>query len=140
MTTIARKKYRKTVRSEAEKLTAQSYYHVEIRGKLGRPVPLLISIEMAEAIDLLLRFRQMAGVEKDNVFLFAKPGKGHFDANIALRQAAYECGAERPQYLTGTRLRKHVASIVQSLDLTEGDLRVLCGYLGHTTKTHIENY
>lgn len=47
--------------TEGEKMIAADYFHLVIRGKLARPVPILISNELAECIDLLLQHRTRTG-------------------------------------------------------------------------------
>lgn len=128
--------------SESEKNITSQYFHLQIRGKFARPVPLLISNEMAEAIDLIIKYRNEAGVSQENKFLFAKRGDATsmYDANLVLRELTKNCGAKRPQDLRSRGLRTHIATVSQALNLSDNDLKVLSGFLGHTTRTHLEHY
>ena len=45
---------------------------VEIIGKQGRKVPLLIPPDVKQALELLVNKRTNAGVPTDNLFVFAK--------------------------------------------------------------------
>lgn len=76
-----------------EKLISSRYFHLVIRGKYVRPVPLLISKEIAGFIDILLQYREKAGIRRNNTCLFAKPSGGSIDVSIALKEAAYDCEA-----------------------------------------------
>lgn len=87
-----------------------------------------------------LKHREKVGVDEENPFLFVNKGMACYIANLVLSEAAYECGAENPDVLTGTRLRNYAATVSLTPDTTEDDLIVLCGYLGHTTKTHMEYF
>lgn len=124
----------------AEKISAKRYYHVMIRGKLARGVPILIDESLAPSIDKLIELRQVAGVGTENEYLFAKGDMGRFDASHALTEAAYDCGAKEPKMLTSSRLRKHIASVAQSLNMNESEIQTLSAYMGHTAQTHIEHY
>lgn len=90
---------------------------METRGKFYRPVPLLISNEMAHGIEL-------AGVSRDNPYLFAKRGNGtaHYDTNIVIREFSKLCGAKRPQDLRNTGYRTHITEPT-SASLDKSDYR-----------------
>ncbi|KAG8331092.1 Sodium-coupled monocarboxylate transporter 1 [Homalodisca vitripennis] len=85
-----------------------------IQVKLTRPVPLLVDNDVAEAIEVLLKNRSR-GVSPENNHLFAKEENSYFNTNAELRSAAFECGAKHPEDITGTRLRKQIATISLSL-------------------------
>lgn len=125
---------------ESEKLLAKNFYHVNVKGKWHTPVPVLINKKMSKAIDFILKLRGIAGVHNSNPYLFGKGSQGYYNASHAMREAAFECKAKYPQNLTGTQLRKHVATVAQALDLSEGDLRDISGFLGHTVQTHLTHY
>lgn len=108
--------------------------------KWHRPVPVLITDTHATAIDLILSMRERAGVHPDNPFLFGKGKYLRYDASECMRVAALECKAKNPKDLTTTQLRKHVATVAQAINMTENDLRVLSGFLGHTVQIHLEHY
>lgn len=95
------------------------------------------------AIDVLLQFREEAGVHHSNNYLFARgdgSSEGKFDGNVCLSDAAESCGAAVPESITTTNLRKHLASVSQALNMTDSDLKTLSGFLGHTEKTHLQHY
>lgn len=53
-------------------------------------------------------------------------------ASDLIRKFGKESGAKYPENITSTRLRKHVATVTQSLNLTEGDIEQLATFMGHT--------
>lgn len=126
--------------SETEKILSSRFFHVTVKGKLIRGVPLLIEEKLAGAIDLMIEYRGNAKIGKTNPFLFAKGEASHFNASKEFLEATYECGAESPELLSSTKLRKHIASVTQALELTDGELRTICQFMGHTVKTHEEHY
>ena len=50
------------------------------------------------------------------------------------------CGAERPEALKSTNLRKHVATSSQLLNLENNELDVLAKFMGHDIRTHAEPF
>lgn len=58
----------------------------------------------------------------------------------SLREAANSCGAEQPALLRGTKLRKHIATVSQAMNLTENELGILADYLGHSIDIHRHFY
>lgn len=53
-----------------------------------------------------------------------------------MREAAWECGASRPELITGTLLRKEIASTSQALNFTNTDMKNLADYMGHHGDVH----
>lgn len=121
--------------SNTEKIIANSFTRVEIRGKKGRPVPILIRHNMAKKLEFLLSLRKKSATSEKNKYLFAR-GSEYYNAGRALREAAWECGASRPELITGTLLRKEIASTSQALNFTNTDMKNLADYMGHHGDVH----
>lgn len=49
---------------------------VEIKGKRGRKVPLLLTEEVKQAMDVLVETRSEVGINPENPYLFATTGNG----------------------------------------------------------------
>lgn len=49
-------------------------------------------------------------------------------------------GLLHPGRITSTKLRKHVATLFQLADLTEGELEQVAAFLGHNLNVHKEFY
>jgi len=60
--------------SRANKKIAEKYIRFCIRGKLGRTVPVLLSNELFESINLILQFRNEAEIPAKNPYIFGLPG------------------------------------------------------------------
>lgn len=99
---------------------------------------------MEKCIDLFLKHRIDAGVDEDNPYVFGLrndvDGFKWIDAGPLLRKYAKECGAEFPELLRGTRLRKHVATVGISLNLSDGQIDNLSKFMGHDKTIHLNIY
>ncbi|XP_022179916.1 uncharacterized protein LOC111040345 [Myzus persicae] len=128
--------------SEVEIKLSESFERFEIRGKRGRAVPVLLTGLMKESIDLLLKIRNAASVFKQNEYLFAIPNTavGCYRGSDCLRKAANECGSSAPELLTSTKLRKHIATMSQLLNLSTNDREQLANFMGHDLAIHNEYY
>lgn len=124
------------------KNAAEQYKRFEIRGKLGRNVPVLLYKELFESITLILQHRSEAGVSSDNPYVFGLPGGNvkFLRACVLLRKYSRLCNAKRPETLRGTELRKHIATRSVLLDLQEQEVSDLANFLGHADKIHREHY
>lgn len=126
---------------KTEQLLANNFVRVVIRGKLGRSVPLLITKDIAKIIDLLLDYRNAAGVPIANPYVFGYDTKmKYLRACALLRTISENCGASNPKLLRGTQLRKHIATVVQTLNLKNCDITQLANFMGHDEKIHKQHY
>ncbi len=123
-----------------QKLCAH-FSRVEIRGKRGRKVAVLLSPDMVDALTHLISRRTACGVPEENTFLFARPNcLTPYRGQDCLRMYANECGAQNPELLRSTQLRKHVATLSQVLNLKNHELDQVADFLGHDIRVHREYY
>ncbi|XP_049332973.1 uncharacterized protein LOC111195432 isoform X3 [Astyanax mexicanus] len=126
---------------EFEQKMCQFFSRVEFRGKRGRMVAVLLKPSMVASLKLLAEHREKCGVPKENPFMFARPGAmSAYRGAECLRKFADECGAKHPQALTSTRLRKHIATMSQILNLEENEADQLADFLGHDIRIHRQYY
>ncbi|GFR87870.1 hypothetical protein ElyMa_006087600 [Elysia marginata] len=125
-----------------EQKLASTLTRIEIRGKRGRKVPVLLTMKHKERIDCLLKYREQAGVSHENPFLFPRSGNvlSCLRSCDVLRKFARKCGASQPDLLSSTSLRKHIATISQILNLKNHELDALAGFLGHDINVHRNFY
>ncbi|KAI3355954.1 hypothetical protein L3Q82_004240 [Scortum barcoo] len=124
-----------------EQKLCKHFSRVEIRGKRGRKVAVLLSPDMVDALTQLIRKRQECGVPEENTFLFARPHcLSPYRGQDCLRTYANECGAQNPELLRSTQLRKHVATLSQVLNLKNHELDQVADFLGHDIRVHREYY
>lgn len=77
-------------------------------------VPLLITSEVRDAMDLLRSTRTECGVPVDNKHFFATDSQnGFMNSWLVLHGVAIAAKVERPDLITSTRLRKYVATLAQ---------------------------
>ncbi|XP_047669380.1 uncharacterized protein LOC125141188 isoform X2 [Tachysurus fulvidraco] len=127
--------------SEVEKKLCRHFSRIVIRGKRGRPVPVLLTPKMLGALELLVKNRETCGVLKENVYLFARPtAMSHYRGSDCIRNFAKHCGADSPYALTSTKLRKQAATLSRVLNLRDTDLDQLANFLGHDIRIHREYY
>ncbi|KAM9443574.1 uncharacterized protein Hap1MRO34_024808 isoform 2-T2 [Clarias gariepinus] len=127
--------------SEVEKKLCRHFSRIVIRGKRGRPVPILLTPKMMAALELIVKSREACGVLKENVYLFARPtAVSHYRGSDCIRYFAKHCGADFPSALTSTKLRKQAATLSTVLNLRDTDLDQLANFLGHDIRIHREYY
>lgn len=127
--------------SQFEQRLCSHFSRVEIRGKRGRKVAILLSPDMVDALTLLISRRSECGVLDSNAFLFARPNcQSHYRGQDSLRVYANECGAQNPEFLRSTYLRKHVATLSQILNLKNNELDQVADFLGHDIRVHRDYY
>lgn len=127
--------------SKFEQKLCSHFSRVEIRGKRGRKVAVLLSPDMVDALKLLVSRRSECGVLDTNTFLFARPNcQSHYRGQDSLRVYASECGAQNPEFLRSTHLRKHVATLSQILNLKNNELDQVADFLGHDIRVHRDYY
>lgn len=122
-----------------EKELCQTHKRIEIMGKRGSRVPVILTKKMMSEIQYLLQLRKKINVP--NNYLFGKPeSQFPLRGNDCLRRLAYQSGAKNPDRIKSTNLRKQMATLSQVLGLTEGNLDVLAKFMGHDIRVHREFY
>ncbi|KAL1262485.1 hypothetical protein QQF64_007750 [Cirrhinus molitorella] len=114
---------------------------LEIRGKRGKKVPVLLTKDMLTPNDVLNGSREKIGLTKDNPYVFAKVERStHIRGSDCLRKYAAVCGAKDPKSLISTQLRKQVATLCQIMNLKDNELDQLAKFMGHDIRVHREYY
>lgn len=123
-----------------EKILLRVFKRIVIRGKRGRGVPVLFSSDVQEHIEVLLKSREKI-LNKNNPYLFGnvstlQPICGY----KVITKYAKLSGAKNPDAITATKLRKHLATLTQVLNMSENDLEQLSTFMGHTVNIHRGSY
>lgn len=88
--------------------------HLPGKGIGGRRVPLILSPEVVQAMNLLADKRTICNVPKTNVFFFAVPSTdGHLNGWQVMDRLARKANLEKPDRVHGTALRKYMATVIQ---------------------------
>ncbi|ESO90443.1 hypothetical protein LOTGIDRAFT_164025 [Lottia gigantea] len=117
-------------------------YRVELRGKRGRRVAVLLTKENKQNIELLIKNRKEGGISAENAYLFARPGSSETPIRSCdvLRKFAAVSGTKNPNLITSTALRKHIATISQVMNLKDNELDCLANFMGHDIRIHRQFY
>ena len=127
--------------SQVERTLCKQFRTVNIEGKRGRKVPVLLTSAFQAQVTLLVDTRKAVGVSERNKFVFARSSSRlPHRSSDCLRTFAHECGARNPAALTSTKLRKHIATMSQMLSLKRHELDLLANFLGHDIRIHREFY
>lgn len=127
--------------SNMEQRLCNYFSRIEIMGKRGRKVAVLLTPSMIDALSLLVGKRAECEVTATNCFLFARPKSvSHYRGQDCLRVYPSQCGAKHPEHLRSTQLRKHVATLSQVLNLKNNELDQIADFLGHDIRVHRDFY
>nr|XP_054770981.1 uncharacterized protein LOC129278875 [Lytechinus pictus] len=126
--------------SSWEKELCRVVYRIEIIGKKARTVPVLLSEQVKQSLDVLKNSRDLVGVDPANEYMFPCNSEGHMRGCDALRKHANLCGARKPEYLRSTRLRKHIGTVSQVMNLKDHELDILARFMGHDIRVHRDYY
>lgn len=127
------------------KQVAKKYVRFTIRGKLNRTVPVLLDNNLLDCVKIILKYREHAGVPVENPYVFGIQGRlerefKYLRACNLMRKFSELCGAEHPERLRGTKLRKHIATTCITLNLEEEEVSDLANFMGHADKIHKDIY
>lgn len=132
-----------------EQQLSKSLVRVEIIGKTGRIVPVLLTAEMVDSFDKLIQSREGADIPESNKFIFAQSPStsssqcspiGHIRGHDTLKAHCEEAGLKHPELINSTSLRKHVATMTQLYNLQENEQDLVADYMGHDIRTHRKYY
>ncbi|KAG5884923.1 hypothetical protein JTB14_001881 [Gonioctena quinquepunctata] len=126
--------------SQTEKILMKKFKRVVTRGKRDRGVPVLFTTDVQQHLKELIALRDNF-VKKENIYLFPTL---HHDTPITgykvMQKHAKLSGAKNPEAITSTRLRKHLATMSQILELSPNDIEQLATFMGHTKDVHKQVY
>lgn len=119
--------------SPLEKNFIEGFTKLAMRGEEGEPVLVLLTKEMKESLDFLVAQRSAESCILDsNRFVFAEQNSdSHLQASSCLRKLAVACEAKRPETVTSTQMRVHVANLSQIMSLNDNEVDQLAKLMGH---------
>ena len=110
---------------------------VQIPGKRLNTVPILLTPDVKESMDVLLETRPVVGIPSTNPYFFPSfSTDGHLDPCQVIQRVARLAGVEKPETITTTNARKYVATMMQLFDLTNIELDWVSNHLGHSLNIH----
>ena len=131
----------KLSKSEAEHFNSLDM--LKSKGKGNQIVPVLIPPECQAGLQWIADedVRMQAGVSSCK-YMFASGSKSNpvLSPNENLRKCAEEAGLTHPERLGGNAMRHYMATVTQTLSLTDFQFQHVLKHFGHTRKVHLENY
>ena len=127
--------------SNLEKKLSERLALIKVRGKRGRHVPILLTPEAVQAMDLLVQDRKNIGfIKQENHYFFANKGSKYFRGCDVLHEIIARVELKNPSAITSTNLRKYVATVTQIISLEKEELEWVADHLGHDIEVHREFY
>lgn len=114
--------------SDLERSMCEYFTRIDIQGKCGRMVPVLLKPSFISAMELFVKTRGTCGVPSENPFLFARPNAlTAYKGAVCIQKYVKECGAQDPKTLTLAKIRKHGATMLQLINLDENEADQILG-------------
>lgn len=88
----------------------------------------------------MLKYR-LNVIPSDNEYVFAVPGtikSGKGD--VAIKTLRKKIELQNPNAISSNKLRKHIATVMQILNLTQDEAKQFANFMGHAEKTQWEVY
>ncbi|OWF47136.1 hypothetical protein KP79_PYT07144 [Mizuhopecten yessoensis] len=128
--------------SPVEKHLLESQEFLRVRGKRGRPVPVIIPPDAKRALAFLasVKGRRSSGIVEGNPYLFPNSVNHYARAYESLRFVCGELDLRAPHKITSVSMRKYMATLTQMMNLDKNQLEWVYSHLGHTKKVHKEHY
>jgi len=123
------------VEDPLEKALLGKYLLAYQRGKGSRKmVPVLIPVDIANALKLLVKVRPQCSVVTENPYLFATTNStdGHADGWQSVRNTCIKAGVSQLKKLTATKMRHRASTVYALLDLPESERRAFYSHMGHS--------
>lgn len=127
--------------SSLEKELCKTLTRIEIRGKRDRKVAILLTPEMLASLKKMIEI-QPRYVDVSNIFVFARVGNCStpVEGHKLLKEVAIEAEVTDPNLFKSTKLRKHLATMSQMLEISVSDRHLLANFMGHSDQVHGKYY
>ncbi|XP_044590498.1 uncharacterized protein LOC123269064 [Cotesia glomerata] len=129
--------------TEEERKFADEYVRVVIRGKINQNVPVLLTKKWFKCIKLIVKYRTEAEVCPENPYVFGIRGLSDESCLSTTKLLCFfskNCGADKPELLRGTSLRKHAATKCAQFGLDDANTAHFAKFMGHDNKIHKNIY
>ncbi|KAJ8911355.1 hypothetical protein NQ315_011648 [Exocentrus adspersus] len=129
------------VLTPTERILTKLYRKIHTIGKGSKDLLVLIPRDIQEFVDTLLAER-VKYIDSSNKYFFPNCNGTDEWLNGCYVQRKYstQCGAKSPALIRSSKLRKHIATMMQLMDLRENEIGQVAAFMGHTQKTHCEFY
>ncbi|XP_053181456.1 uncharacterized protein LOC128364858 [Scomber japonicus] len=118
--------------SELERTMCGFFTRIDIQGRCGKMVPILLKPSFVSALELLVSVREKCGVPSENLFLFARPRSlSAYKGSECIQKSVKKCGAKDREALTLANIQKHYATMLQMINLDENEADQILGPNNH---------
>ena len=115
--------------------------HVLGKKRKGRLVPILFTEEATFAIRILVKERYLPRINKEQKYIFMTSGDSRLKGWDTLQAVTKQIvGLVSPELLTPTRTQTFLSTLLQLLDMPDGELTWVRNHMGHTKDTHFAWY
>jgi hypothetical protein len=125
------------IEDPAEKFLVGQYKLVYMAGKGKKCVPVLIPLDLLEAVNILLENRTNFNISPDNPFLFATKSSKYACSGW---HAVSDVCREAKVSINATSNRHRISTVFASLDMSDNDRRIFFDHMGHEENINKENY
>ena len=132
-----------SIEDPVESLLAQRLKLTYSKGKWKKRVPTLFTDEINKGLNILVKNCIVVEVSSDNIYLFlciTRNSKNHITEWEVVHDIWSKVGLEKPNLIASTKIRKHMAKVLQLLDMTNAELDWMTEHLGHTQDVHRQWY
>ncbi|XP_033751889.1 uncharacterized protein LOC117335804 [Pecten maximus] len=125
-----------------ERHLLESQEFLRVRGKRGRPVPVIIPPDVGRVLTYLADTdgRHKSGIVQGNPYLFPNSVNYYARAYESVKSVCAELDLHAPHQITSVNMRKYMATLTQMMNLEKHQLEWVYNHLGHTKKVHREHY
>lgn len=114
--------------TDLEKTMCAFFTRVDIKGKCGRMVPILLKPSFVSAMELFVKERETCGVPSKNPYIFARPyALSAYHEPECIKKYVKACGAKEPEMMTSRKIRKHYTTMLQLINLDENEAEQILG-------------
>ncbi|XP_054467443.1 uncharacterized protein LOC129101592 isoform X2 [Anoplopoma fimbria] len=114
--------------SDLERNMCELFTRVDIRGKCGRMVPVLLKPSFVSAMELLINVRKTCGVPSRNPYVFGRPHTlSAYRGSECIQKYVKASGAKDPEVLTFTKIQRHYGTMLQLINLDEKEAAQILG-------------
>eukprot|EP00745_Piridium_sociabile_P041488 TRINITY_DN8204_c0_g1_i1.p1 TRINITY_DN8204_c0_g1~~TRINITY_DN8204_c0_g1_i1.p1 ORF type:complete len:792 (-),score=157.14 TRINITY_DN8204_c0_g1_i1:193-2568(-) len=125
--------------SPVEQKLSTFLQRVEIRGKYGRRVAILLTPQMQEDIHKIMQKRKQLDIQSE--YLFAtRSGERPYRGCDVIQRYSKDAGVSNSALFTWTSMRKQLATISQVMEITDGEQDMLATFLDHDIRVHRNVY
>lgn len=127
--------------SPVEQHLLKTMHLIEVIGKQGNKVPIILGDDEKAAIDLLIEARKHTDILEENPYVFARGAANHIDGCHAMRAVVNKVpDLQNPADITSTSMRKYFATVCQIMNLSDVQLEEVANHMGHKLTVHRRFY